>query len=239
VLVGANMFPVFAGFYYWLPKITGRRLSERLGKWSFWIMFLSFNVVFFPMQIVGILGMPRRIYTYPGDLGWGGWNMAETIGAYVLGVGILLSIINFLVSLRGARAGRDPWTAGTLEWETESPPPVYGSEMVPMVASRFPLWDAFDEHFDPDDDRALDHQRVAAVSTVLDAEPIGVAKMADDTATPFYLAVALAVLFAAVLFKLMWVALAAIVVSLAMAGTWLWPEPERVIDKADELRRVA
>jgi cytochrome c oxidase subunit I len=239
VLVGANMFPVFAGFYYWLPKITGRMLSERLGAWSFWIMFAGFNLVFFPMHITGLLGMPRRIYTYPAALGVGGWNMTETVGAFVLGVGVLLSIVNFLRSLRGAHAGRDPWMAGTLEWESQSPPEVYGSERVPIVASRFPLWDDFDEHFDPEDDRALDHERVAAVSTVLDAEPSGVAKMADDTATPLYLALALTALFAALLLKAMWVALAATIVSLLVAAAWLWPEPERVIDQAGELREVA
>jgi heme/copper-type cytochrome/quinol oxidase subunit 1 len=227
VLVGANMFPVFAAFYYWLPKITGRLLDERLGVWSFWVTFAGFNLVFFPMHIVGILGMPRRIYTYPASVGWGGWNMAETIGAYVLGFGILMSIVNFLRSLKGPHAGRDPWKSGTLEWESESPPAVYGSELVPLVASRFPLWDEFDEHFDPKHDRALDHERVAAVSTVLDADPIGVAKMVDDTATPLYMAIALTVLFAALLVKSMWIALAAVIASFAVAAAWLWPEPER------------
>jgi cytochrome c oxidase subunit 1/cytochrome c oxidase subunit I+III len=229
VLVGANMFPVFAAFYYWLPKITGHLLDERLGKWSFWVMFAGFNLVFFPMHIVGLLGMPRRIYTYPASVGWGGWNMAETIGAYVLGVGMLLSIINFFRSFRGESCGRDPWKAGTLEWESQSPPEVYGSELVPIVASRFPLWDEFDEHFDPEEDRALDHQRVAAVSTVLDADPIGVAKMADDTATPLYMALVLTVLFTALLLKAMWVALGAVLAGLIVAGAWLWPEPERQI----------
>jgi cytochrome c oxidase subunit I len=239
VLVGANMFPVFAGFYYWLPKITGRMLDERLGKWSFWVMFTGFNLVFFPMQIVGILGMPRRIYTYPASVGWGSWNMAETIGAFILGVGILLSIVNFFISLHGEHAGCDPWQAGTLEWESQSPPEVFGSAMVPIVASRFPLWDEFDEHFDPEDDRALDHQRVAAVSTVLDADPIGIAKMADDTATPLYMAVALTVLFTALLLKAMWVALGATLMTLLIAAVWLWPEPERVIDRANVLRKIA
>jgi cytochrome c oxidase subunit 1/cytochrome c oxidase subunit I+III len=240
VLVGANMFPVFAGFYYWLPKITGRMLDERLGKWSFWTMFAGFNLVFFPMHVVGILGMTRRIYTYPDGLGWNSWNMIETIGAYILAVGVLMSIVNFFRSLRvGAYASRDPWGAGTLEWDTESPPEVYGSERVPLVASRFPLWDDFDEHYDPEDDRALDEQRVAAVTTVLDAEPVGVAKMADDTLTPIALAIALTVLFSALLFKAMWVALAAVIVSLVIAAAWLWPEPERVIEQHQLRKRVA
>jgi cytochrome c oxidase subunit 1/cytochrome c oxidase subunit I+III len=165
--------------------------------------------------------------------------MVETVGAFVLTFGILLSLLNFMRSLRGAHAGRDPWRAGTLEWESQSPPEVYGSELVPVVASRFPLWDDFDEHFDPDHDRALDHQRVAAISSVLDAEPVGVAKMADDTATPLYLAIVLTVLFAALLLKAMWIALATMIASLVIAATWLWPEPERVIDRQDQLRHVA
>ncbi|HTK29672.1 MAG TPA: cytochrome c oxidase subunit I [Vicinamibacterales bacterium] len=228
VLVGANVFPVFAAFYYWLPKITGRMMSERLGKWSFWVMFAGFNLTFFPMHIAGLIGMPRRVYTYLPATGWGPWNLAETIGTYVLTAGILISLWNFFRSRRGPEAARDPWGSGTLEWETESPPAVYGSEQVPIVATPYPLWDEFDEHFDPDDSRALDEQRVAAVTTVLDAEPVGVAKMADDTATPLYMAIALTVLFSALLLKAMWVALAAVAACLLVAAAWLWPEPERV-----------
>ena len=100
VLIGANVFPVFAAFYYWLPKMTGRMMNERLGKWSFWVMFIGFNLAFFPMHLVGLVGMPRRIYTYPAGLGLDGLNMTGTIGAFVFGVGILLSIINFFQSLR-------------------------------------------------------------------------------------------------------------------------------------------
>jgi heme/copper-type cytochrome/quinol oxidase subunit 1 len=230
VLVGTNMFPVFAAFYYWLPKMTGRMLDERLGKWSFWIMFVGFNLTFFPMHLVGMLGMPRRLYTYPPGLGWTGWNFWETVGAYLLTAGVLLSITNFLRSLgHGTAAGRNPWNAGTLEWETESPPVVYGSERVAIVATRYPLWDDFDEHRDPNDDRTLDRDRVAAVTSVLDADPIGVAKMPDDTATPFYLAIALTAVFTALLLKAMWFALAAVIASLIVTAIWLWPEPERSV----------
>lgn len=114
VLVGANVFPVFAGFYYWLPKITGRLLDERLGTWSFWVMFIGFNLTFFPMHIAGIEGMTRRIYTYQAGNGWDSLNMLATVGAFVLSAGILISIINFFQSLQtGRAAGRNPWNADT------------------------------------------------------------------------------------------------------------------------------
>jgi heme/copper-type cytochrome/quinol oxidase subunit 1 len=239
VLVGANMFPVFAAFYYWLPKITGRLLDERLGRWSFWIMFAGINLTFFPMHVVGMLGMTRRIYTYPPGLGWDRWNEVVTAGAFVLAAGVLVSLVNLARGLRGAPAGANPWNAGTLEWESDSPPVVYGTEIVPIVASRFPLWDRFDEHFDPEQDRGLDDVRGAAVTTTLDAVPIGIAKMADDTMTPFYLAVALTVLFMALLFKLLWVALAALLLCGAVAAAWLWPEPERIAGPHTHMAEVA
>ena len=103
VLIGSNLFPVFAGFYYWLPKMTGRLMSERLGKWSFWIMFVGFNVGFFPMHIVGLLGMPRRIYTYGSSLGLQSMNELMTVGAFVLGIGILISMLNLMISVRSGK----------------------------------------------------------------------------------------------------------------------------------------
>jgi heme/copper-type cytochrome/quinol oxidase subunit 1 len=228
VLVGANMLPVFAAFYYWLPKMTGRMLDERLGTWSFWLIFVGLNVTFFPMQILGLLGMPRRIYTYPAVTGWGQLNMLETVGAFVLTAGILVSIVNFFRSLRvGPMAGKNPWNADTMEWETESPPAVYGSERIPVVATRHPLWDDFDEEFDPDDDRVFDQGRLTVTTSPLDGVPISVAKMPDDTMTPFLMAIALTVLFTALLLKSMGIALAATIACLFVAAAWLWPEPER------------
>ena len=230
VLVGANVFPVFAAFYYWLPKITGRLMNERLGKWSFWIMFAGFNLTFFPMQILGLLGMPRRIYTYPAVTGWGSLNMLETVGTWILTLGILVSVWNFFRSRRvGLAAGPNPWNADSMEWETASPPPVYGSETIPVVVTRHPLWDDFDEEDDPDHDRALDEGRVTVVTSPLDGLPIAIAKMPEDTLMPFLMAVALTVMFAALLVKAMALALAAVVASLAVAAVWLWPEPEREV----------
>jgi cytochrome c oxidase subunit 1/cytochrome c oxidase subunit I+III len=230
VLVGANMFPVFAACYYWFPKITGRLLDEKLGKISFWITFVGFNLTFFPMHLAGLVGMPRRIYTYPAHIGWTGFNLVETIGSYILTVGIAVSLWNFYDSRRrGAFAGPNPWNADTLEWDADSPPAVYGTERIPTTATRHPLWDEYDEHLDPDDDRTLDYGRITPALSPLDAVPQAMAKMADDTMTPLLLALALALFFTALLFKAMWIVLAGVVACLAVVATWLWPEPERTV----------
>jgi cytochrome c oxidase subunit 1/cytochrome c oxidase subunit I+III len=214
--------------YYWFPKISGRMLDERLGKISFWLSFVGFNLTFFPMHFAGLVGMPRRIYTYPAGIGWTGLNLTETIGTYILTVGIAVSLWNFLASLRnGAHAGRNPWNADSLEWDAESPPAVYGTERIPTTATRHPLWDDHDEHEDPDDDRTLDYARITPALSALDGVPLSMAKMPDDTMTPLVMTLALGLLFSAVLFKLMWIALAGIVACIVTVGVWLWPEPER------------
>jgi heme/copper-type cytochrome/quinol oxidase subunit 1 len=115
VLLGGAVFPLFGAFYYWFPKFTGRLMSERLGRWQFWLFFIGFNVAFFPMHVLGLQGMPRRVYTYPEEMGWGTLNMTATIGAAMIVVSVLLFIINVLRSYRGGRvAGDNPWGPGTL-----------------------------------------------------------------------------------------------------------------------------
>ena len=142
VLNGAVVFPIFAGMYYWLPKMTGRMLSERLGKLSFWVMFVSFHLAFFPMHILGLLGMPRRVYTYKAGWGWGTLNAIVTIGSFMFATGVLISLVNVVWSRRrGEPAGANPWSADTLEWATSSPPEEYNFRRSPIVRSRSPLWD--------------------------------------------------------------------------------------------------
>jgi cytochrome c oxidase subunit I len=142
VIVGGILFALFGAFYYWFPKITGRMMDETLGKWHFWLFVIGFHLTFDFMHIPGILGMPRRIYTYEPGRGWAIWNLIVTIGVFVQIAAVLIFVFNLIQSyLKGATAGNDPWDAWTLEWSTTSPPPAYNFAVIPEVKSRRPLWD--------------------------------------------------------------------------------------------------
>ena len=138
VLIGGMVFPVFAALYYWLPVVNGHRLSERIGRWVFWLMFGGFNLAFFPMHIAGLKGMPRRIYTYAGDLGWNGLNLASSVGAFVLAAGVALFLLDAVRTLRRPKQPHgNPWNAGTLEWVEAQD---YGLRSIPQVRGHDPLW---------------------------------------------------------------------------------------------------
>ena len=174
VLIGINVFPVVGAIYYWFPKFTGRLLGETLGRWNFWTMFVGFNLGFFPMHIAGLLGMPRRIYTYADHMGWNGLNWIISAGSFLFAAGVLMLLVNIAVSLkRGKAAGPDPWGAPTLEWAIPSPPPEYNFAVIPTVASRHPLWE---EALNETAGRSqltrgylLDHGRETIATTPLDA----------------------------------------------------------------------
>jgi len=227
VLVGANFFPVMAAFYYWAPKMTGRMLSERWGKISFWTMFIGFQLAFFTMHVLGIEGMPRRIYTYVDGLGWGYLNKIITVGAFILAVGILMTFINFFWSLKhGVVAGKNPWNADTLEWATDSPPAAYEVVHIPTVVSRHPLWDDHDEDYDPTGERILDEGRLSYTTTPLDAKPVAIARIAKDTIKPMLVALGAFVVCGAWVFSYWYVAYPAALFTLIIIGLWLRPNAE-------------
>jgi cytochrome c oxidase subunit I len=232
VLIGINVFAVFAGFYYWFPKITGRMLDERLGAWHFWLTFLGFGVGFFPMHTLGIDGMPRRIYTYHSGLGWDWQNLWITIGAFVFVAGVAAFFVNVFYSLRrGAPAGDNPWDAPTLEWATTSPPPSYNFVRIPIVASRHPLWegrlgDDAGEVRSQLAGPALDRGRDTFGTSPLDATPDEVLRMPEDTVWPFALSVAVLVICYGLVSTTWWVAIVGAGLLLVTIVGWLWPTPE-------------
>jgi len=151
VLFGGTVFALFAGAYYWFPKVTGRMLSETLGKLHFWIMLIGFNLTFFPMHFLGMEGMPRRTFTYQAGLGFDVMNLMATVGAFILGTSMLIFLWNVIRTLRKAPdAGRNPWAAPTLEWSLPSPPPHYNFRTIPEVHARDPLWHEQDADIDPE-----------------------------------------------------------------------------------------
>jgi cytochrome c oxidase subunit 1 len=141
VLFGGAIFALFAGIYYWFPKFTGKLLNERWGQAHFWLTFIGFNLTFQPMMILGLMGMPRRIYSYDEGLGWGIWNMMATVGAFFIAASVLVFIVNVIISLRSKEeAGADPWDGRTLEWTIPSPPPPHNFDEIPQVHALDELW---------------------------------------------------------------------------------------------------
>ncbi|MDB6086493.1 MAG: ctaD [Gammaproteobacteria bacterium] len=231
VLIGINVFPVVGATYFWFPKITGRLLDEKLGRWNFWTMFVGFNLAFLPMHLTGLLGMPRRVYTYADYGGWGALNLITSIGSFVFALGVLLFFVNVVKSLKsGASAGKNPWDAPTLEWSIGSPPPPYNFAVIPTVASRHPLWE---ERLGEDGmvsslDRGmlLDKGKETLGTTALDAAPDIILEMPADTSVPLVLACGLSVLFVGLLLKV-WIAagVGAGIVAVAVVA-WMWPRRE-------------
>ncbi len=188
VLIGGAVFPLFGAFYYWFPKWTGRKLSEKLGLWNFALLFVGFNLTFWPLHHLGLHGMTRRAYTYLPETGWGPMNMAATIGAGLLGLGVALFLVNILWSRRrGEKAGPDPWGAPSLEWATLSPPPSYNFLHLPVVQSRDPLWK------DPPDTPVVTGleltRRQVLITTALDAFPDHRFDLVSDSIVPLLLAI--------------------------------------------------
>ena len=223
VLIGGSVFPLFGAFYYWIPKWTGRMLSERAGRWNFALMFIGFNLVFFPMHKLGLNGMPRRVYTYLPESGWGTLNLLASIGAFILALGVLVFVINFLWARRaGALAGDNPWAADTLEWSASSPPEHYNFHNIPVVQGRYALWEAT---VDAPVVRGLStSKRETLVTSVLDARPELRFELPGPSMWPCLVALATGVTFIVGIFTPWAFLVGAILTGAALVG-WFFGDP--------------
>jgi cytochrome c oxidase subunit I+III len=233
VLIGGVAFPIFAGVYYWFPKFTGKLLDERLGRWNFWLLFIGTNLAFFPMHIVGLLGMPRRVYTYEAGLGWEPYNLLSSIGVLLILPGIAVFIWNVARSYRrGEEAGNNPWGADTLEWAVTSPPAEHGWSILPIVRSRHPLWDQDELHRGDERLERFVHGlsqwplrwRAAVIVGTADARPQEVFRVANPSIWPLVAGCGLVAIFAAELIKLRWGIAAGAAVVTAAVIAWNWPQ---------------
>ena len=232
MLIGGAVFPLLGIFTYWFPKITGRMMNETVGKISFWLVFVGFHLTFFPMHLSGLLGMPRRVYTYPAGLGLEVPNLLSTLGAFILAAAVVLFVVNGLISLyRGVIAGPNPWGAASLEWATSSPPPVYNFEHSPVVESDTPLWDVEGE-LPVVTGLRVDEKEILLTTVVAAApdlrEPVPAASL-----WPLIGAMAVGIVFVASIFSPWALVFGLVPCGIAFAA-WFWPKelkrnPEPVI----------
>jgi cytochrome c oxidase subunit 1 len=220
VLIGGAVFPLFGAIYYWFPKMTGRMLTELAGIVNFVFLFIGFNLVFFPMHVLGLEGMPRRIYTYMADTGWGNLNMLATIGAMTMGIAVIVFVINVIYSLfKGPIAGNDPWGADTLEWSTSSPPPAYNFQYLPTVPGRNAIWDRTDNA--PVVTGLHVHFREMLATTIHDAAPEHRYQVPDPSVFPVLMAIVAAGCFISFMFT-PWSIPVSMVASFLVLLGWFW-----------------
>jgi cytochrome c oxidase subunit I len=222
VLIGGAVFPLIGAVYFWFPKITGRLMSERLGQWNFWLAFIGFNVAFFPMHILGLQGMPRRVYTYSAEMKWDNLNLVASVGAVVLFLSFVIFVWNVIMSYRrGAPAPDNPWNAGTLEWAASSPPAPYNFARIPVVTHREPLW-AERGVLPVISGLAADHRQVL-LTTVTDARPDMRESSPQPSIWPLLAAIATTIFFIGSIFT-PWAAVwGTPPIALALIG-WFWPK---------------
>jgi cytochrome c oxidase subunit I+III len=231
VLIGGMLFPMFAAAYYWMPVVSGRLLT--MGKPTFWLMFLGFHIGFFPMHFTGMLGMPRRVYTYPEGLGWDYLNLTSTVGAFIFAAGVLLFIVDVVQHFwRGEKIGRNPWNAGTLDWMMEIPPRDWGARSVPIVASRYPIWEQANFLDDMDNARffipdAPDMRRETVITGVVDGEPEQVLRVPGNSWWPLLAAIPTGGFFIFATFHLWTPTLISGALAFVAILCWLWTTAER------------
>ncbi len=222
VLIGGALFPLFGAFTYWYPKAVGRLMSEAWGKVSFWLIVGGFNLGFFPMHILGLMGMPRRIYTYPAETGWGPLNVVASIGSVIAGVGAAVFIANALISLRrGGVAGPDPWGGSTLEWATASPPPPHNFDHTPVVEDLTPLWTGGGRR-PVMDGLSLDTREVL-MTTPIEARPDYRQRSPTPTIWPLLTALATSAMFVGSIFTPWALVWGSLPIAAAVTG-WFWPK---------------
>jgi cytochrome c oxidase subunit 1 len=225
VLLAGAVMPLFGAIYYWFPKMTGRMLDERLGKWHFWLFFIGVNLTFFPMHLLGLWGMPRRVYTYLGETGWTRMNELASAGALVIVVSVTVFLWNVARSVRrGAIAGDDPWGAGTLEWATSSPPAPYNFLHIPVVTGLYALWSRGENR--PVVTGLREDRPEVLVTTTVDAEPDHIHAAPWPSIAPLLLAIAVGVMFVLGIFTPWALPIGAL---LAIPGglAWGWPKSGR------------
>jgi cytochrome c oxidase subunit I+III len=240
VLIGGALFPIFAGVYYFFPLVNGKALSERLGRIGFWTAFIGFNIAFLPMHITGLRGMPRRVFTYPADIGFDLLNLTSTIGAFILAAGIGV-IFWDLVRPKGKQpySPRNPWKAGTLEWLQEMPGKPWGVRSIPEVDSRYPLWDQPNFERDVDEGRfylpdAEELKRETIVTSVIDAKPDACVRLPGPSWIPLWAAITIGGFFVLGTFHLWMPALACMVVGTGVIIYWLWTGTAIIPEKPEK-----
>jgi cytochrome c oxidase subunit I+III len=241
VLIGGTVFPVVAGFYYFFPLVNGKKLSDKLGRIAFWLVFLGFNVTFLPMHLTGMRGMPRRVFTYPAGMGFDGLNLASSLGAFILAAGLAIVVFDiFRPKGKTAKSERNPWGAGTLEWLAEIPDgKPWGVRSIPEIDSRYPLWDQPNFMRDHDEGRfylpdAEEGKRETLVTSVIDAQPIQCLRVSGPSFVAFWAAMFTGGIFIFSTYHLWWPAAASGVLALGAILVWLWKGTARIPEKEEK-----
>ncbi|GGE71583.1 cytochrome c oxidase subunit I [Sphingomonas prati] len=239
VLIGGTVMPLFGGLYYYWPLVTGKKLSDRMGRTAFWMMFVGMNVTFLPMHWTGLMGMPRRVQTYQSSLGVDGLNLLSTVGAFLFAAGVAVLVADLFRSPWRPLARRNPWDAGTLEWTQKADSEDWGIRSVPLIESRYPIWDQpnfvrnIDEgrYFLPD---AEEGRRESIITTVLDARPLQVIRLGGPSIKPMLAAVTLGGVFILTTYHLYWSALVSGVLALGVILWWLWTGTGEIPEKPEK-----
>lgn len=237
-VIGGMLFPIFAAVYYYFPFLSGRKLSDRAGKWAFWLMFVGFNATFLPMHFTGLLGMPRRVFTYPSGMGWDWLNLISSVFAFVFAAGVLVTVWDVLRSRKGQPyAERNPWNAGTLEWVIEMPGEAWGIRSVPHVESRYPLWYQKDFLKRIDEGRFYlpdveEGKRETLITSIIDAKPIQCLRVPGTAWLPMLSAFSLGGVFILTTFHYYIAALVSGLISFGFIIAWLWTGTAQIPEKS-------